>query len=247
MKVKACRFDLDGTVLYTLESIALAGNRMLESMGYAGRPVEEYRYYCGDGSDNLVKRVLGVSEGLIPVSVLEDESADWTRITEALPYSRERIEAGSALNRRFLAEQPLYRVHPYEGMPEALSALKEMGLRLAVFSNKPDASAKAAIKGAYGGLFDHVQGQTEGIPIKPDPAGALLTAEALRADPSECVYFGDTWTDMRTGKSAGMYTAGVLWGYRPAAELSANGADALVRSPDEIPDLIRRLSRVRTG
>lgn len=215
--IKACIFDLDGTILYTLESIALAGNRMLEELGLPAQPLPDYRYHCGDGSDNLVSRCLRAAGG----------------------YTDENFRAGCMLNRKFLAENPLYKVTPYEGLPEVLSALRKDGIRLAVFSNKPDDAAKSAVYGTYGEeLFDVVMGQLPGIPIKPDPSGAILIADELDADPEECVYFGDTWTDMKTGKAAGMKTVGVLWGYRGEKELLENGADALIGDPREIPIMI---------
>ena len=211
--IRAAVFDLDGTVLYTLESVALAGNRMLEALGLPAQPVSDYRYFCGDGSDNLVRRCLRAAGG----------------------YTEENYRKGCILNPRFLAEQPLYQVKPYDGITEALTELKERGIRLAVFSNKPDAATQAAIRGCFGDLFNVVRGQVPGTPIKPDPAGALAVASAMGARPEECLYFGDTWTDMKTGKAAGMRTIGVLWGYRDEKELTDNGADDLISSPSEIP------------
>lgn len=214
--IKACIFDLDGTAIYTLESIALAGNRMLRELGLPEQPVDDYRYYCGDGSENLVKRCLK------KVGACTDEN----------------VRAGNILNRKFLAEQPLYHARAYEGLPEVLEDLKEKGIALAVFSNKPDDAAKSAVSGIYGDLFDAVQGQTAEIPIKPDPTGALSIAAQLKVRPEECLYLGDTWTDMRTGKAAGMLTAGVLWGYRDEKELLENGADLILTKPEEIPEVV---------
>lgn len=216
MNVRACIFDLDGTILYTLDSIALAGNRMLRELGFPEQPVDDYRYYCGDGADNLVKRCLKKVDG----------------------YTEENFRSGCILNRKFLAEQPSYGVHPYEGMQEILQELKKQGIRLAVFSNKPDDAAQEAVEGSYGDLFDIVRGQIRGIPIKPDPRGALYIAQELEVSPGQCLYFGDTWTDMQTGKSAGMETIGVLWGYRDERELVDNGADRIIREPAEILTLI---------
>ena len=212
-KMRACIFDLDGTILYTLESIALAGNRMLEQLGFPPQPVEDYRYYCGDGASVLVKRVLTKVGGL----------------------TEENLKSGDLLNRAFLAEKPLYHVKPYDGIPEALASLKERGILLAVCSNKPHEAAQQVIPGMFGDLFAHVQGQTPTIPTKPDPQIALRTAEELGVKPEECVYFGDTWTDMQTGRAAGMRTVGVLWGYRDRKELTDNGAEILIERPEEIP------------
>lgn len=213
--IKACIFDLDGTVLYTLESIALAGNRMLKELGYAPQPVDDYRYYCGDGSDELVKRCLKKVGG----------------------FTAENFAAGKILNRKFLADQPSYGVHPYEGMEAVLRILKDRGLGIAVVSNKPDEAAQLAVRDAYGDLFDRVQGQGKGIPVKPDPTGALKTAAAFGVKPEECLYFGDTWTDMQTGTNAGMHTVGVLWGYRDRQELEENGAERVLEAPKDILEL----------
>ncbi len=211
--IRAAVFDLDGTVLYTLDSIALAGNRMLKALGLPEQPVDDYRYFCGDGSDTLVERCLRAAGG----------------------YTEENLRKGRILNPKFLAEQPLYGVKPYDGIPEALAALKERGIRLAVFSNKPDGPAQSVIRGCFGDLFDIVRGQVPGTPVKPDPAGALAILAELRVSPEESLYFGDTWTDMRTGRAAGMRTVGVLWGYRDEKELAENGADRIISSPGEIP------------
>ena len=235
---RACLFDLDGTILHTLESIARAGNLMLIDLGFSPRPVDEYRFYCGDGSDNLVRRTLGVCMGQIPESALADPCADWRALTARVRVDEELVRKGSERNRFHLKEQPLYGAYRYAGMQEALVKLKNRKIRLAVCSNKPDEAAQEAVRGAYGSIFDHVQGQTADLPIKPDPAIALSAAAALGVSPSECLYFGDTWTDMRTGKAAGMFTVGVLWGYRSREELTANGADALISSPEEIPLLV---------
>lgn len=216
--IRACIFDLDGTILYTLDAIAKAGNRMLEELGYDPQPVDDYRYYCGDGSDNLVRRCLKKVGG----------------------DTEENIQAGFILNRKFLAQDPNYHVRPYPGMPEALQTLKERGIRIAVVSNKPDDAAQLTVRAQYGDLFDHVQGQNREVPIKPDPTGALRTAIALGAAPSECLYFGDTWTDMKTGNNAAMHTIGVLWGYRDEKELRENGADLIISKPAEIPPLTLR-------
>lgn len=210
--IKAAIFDLDGTLLYTLDSIARAGNRMLEALGFPPRPIDEYRYYIGDGADNLVRRVLKVQGGLTP----------------------ENEKEGCRINRAYLAEDPLYNVKPYEGIEDALKGLRERGIRLAVFSNKPDAQTKEVIETFFPGTFDCVRGQIQGFPVKPDPTGALKVARELGVSPSDFVYFGDSGTDMRTGKGAGMYTVGVLWGYRTREELEENGADRVIGGTGEI-------------
>lgn len=223
MDTRLCIFDLDGTILYTLDSIARAGNRMLRELGRPEQPVDSYRYFCGDGSDILTRRALAASGG----------------VTE------EDLARGCILNRKYIAEYASYHVRPYEGIPEALEALRAAGETLAVFSNKPHEAAGPAVRNAFGdGLFSHIRGQIAGIPPKPAPDGALGIARHFGARPEDCLYFGDSRTDMRTGRAAGMYTVGVLWGYRDEKELVDNGADELVRTPSE---LVTAAARFRAG
>lgn len=220
MMIKACMFDLDGTILYTLESITKAGNRMLRELGFEKQPKEDFRSYCGDGADTLVSKALMRAGG----------------------YNRENFDAAIILYRKFLAEDPLYRTVPYEGMPEVLKSLKDAGYFLAVNSNKPDESTVKAVAGGYPeGTFDAVHGQRKGVPVKPDPAGAVMTAKELGVLPEECCYIGDMTIDIRTGKSAGMKTIAVTWGYQDEEDLIACGADHIVRSPEEIPELLKKI------
>ena len=118
---------------------------------------------------------------------------------------------------------------------ELTSKAKELGLKIAVVSNKPDAQAKKTVEYVFGaGYFDTVIGEQEGVPKKPDPSGALKAAKICGADPSECLYFGDTNTDMKTGKNAKMTTVGVLWGFRGREELAAFQPEFLLEKPLDI-------------
>ncbi len=210
-------FDLDGTILYTLDSIARAGNRMLRELGFPAQPLEDYRDYCGDGADQLVARALVKAKGYIP----------------------ENVEAGQVLYRMFLAEDPLFKVVPYSGMKDALDALKASGIKIFVFSNKPDDSAKKAVIGAYGPLyFDEIRGQRNGFPAKPSPEGALEMLNKYQIKAEECFYIGDMGIDIKTGKNAGMPAVGVLWGYRDREELETYGADYIIGKPEELLPLV---------
>ena len=123
-------------------------------------------------------------------------------------------------------------------MPETLKLLKQNGVKLGVCSNKPHEAAVKVVERMFGNqIFDMVMGQSDSIRKKPAPDGPLKIAEAFGVSPKECMYLGDSGTDMQTGKAAGMYTVGVLWGYREKEELLENGADALVESPEDILDL----------
>jgi phosphoglycolate phosphatase len=138
-----------------------------------------------------------------------------------------------------MQEDPCYKAVPYDHIQWALGELKASGVKIAVFSNKPHASAVKVVETIFGrGVFDHVQGQTDRIPIKPDPAGLYEILKKFGAGTEECLYFGDTNTDMMTGRNAGVTTVGVSWGFRPRRELEEYKADIIIDSAREIPELL---------
>lgn len=215
--VKACIFDLDGTLADTVESIAHAVNRTLEYYGFAPRPVEEYNFYAGDGMNMCIKRALAAAG---------DPEGKY-------------LEKATPLMRKWFAEDPLYRAKPYEGIIEVIRELKQKGIKVAVFSNKPHLQAVDVVETLFDKeLFEAIQGQTDIIPRKPAPDGALAIAKQFGVSTEECLYFGDTNTDMDTGRAAGMYTVGVTWGFRPREELIAHHADVLIDTPAEILKIV---------
>ena len=178
---KICIFDLDGTLASTQESIARPVNMTLALYGLPAQPVEAFNYFAGDGLKNSLKRAL-IASGDNDVSHLE----------EGLPKCR-----------AWMKEDPVYHVKPYDHMLWALEELKKHGVKIAVFSNKPHESAIGVVETVFGkGLFDHIQGQTDLIPIKPDPAGVFEILEKFGVEKDECLYFGDTNTDMLTAHNA---------------------------------------------
>lgn len=214
---KVAIFDLDGTLTDTLESMAVAGNKTLESVGLEKRSVEEYKYFAGDGADTLVRRML--------VAAGDSEC--------------KLFDKAYNLYRKEFAIDCTYKVKTYDGIMEMVKQMKDKGMKLAVLSNKPHARAVEVVYKFFGeGLFDIVQGQVDGVAKKPDPQGALLIAKKLGVETNECLYVGDTDVDMKTGKSADMFTVGVLWGFRDEEELRTNGADRIVSKPSEIIDLL---------
>ena len=215
--IHGCIFDLDGTLLYTLQSMAVPANRMLQELSLKEQPVENYRYYCGDGADNLVRRVLAASGD--PEAKLFDQ---------AYP-----------LYMKYFNDDPMLGVTRFPGIGETLEQMKQMGIGLAVCSNKPDEAAGRVIADMFPGIFTTVIGQSDAIRRKPAPDTPLMAAARLGVTPGECMYVGDSGTDMRTGKAAGMFTVGVLWGYRDLQELQENGADETIREP---ADLLRFLT-----
>lgn len=215
---KVCIFDLDGTLADTLVSIAYNANRALEAFGLQTHPIQKYRYFAGDGADELIRRSLRESG---------DENLEhYTQVRE--------------IYREFFRKDCLYQVKPFDGMVETLKIIKKQGVKIAVLSNKPHENSIKVVETLFGeGFFDYIQGQQEGIPRKPSPVGALHIAEIFGVQPYECLYFGDTNTDMHTGKSAGMKTVGVTWGFREKKELEESGADLLIDHPSEIAELIK--------
>ena len=210
--IKACIFDLDGTLADTLESMAYVANEIMQKYGLKTLPTDTFRYYSGEGADMLMQRAL-------------KDAGD----KELIHY-----EEGRRLYREMFAADPMYKVVPYEGMQETLKELKKRGIRLAVCSNKPHPAAVKVIAQLYGDDFDMVLGQSDAIRRKPAPDGPLMIAGKFGVRPEECMYVGDTSTDMKTGKAAGMFTVGALWGFRDREELNANGADLVAEHPTDL-------------
>ena len=147
----------------------------------------------------------------------------------------EQAQAAVARYRERYLPVGIYECTLYPGIPELLHALAERGLKLAVLSNKPDADTKNVISHFFPDVpFSVVRGQVEGVPVKPDKAGALLVAEQLGIAPADFLYLGDTKVDMTCACSAGMNPVGVLWGFRTAQELLDNGAKVLIAHPMEL-------------
>lgn len=214
---KAVIFDLDGTLSDSIHSIKYCTDRTVAPYGFGPFSVEQYKYFVGDGAANLVKRALaagGDTQGV-------------------------HFEEAFARYKELFTVDCMYEVKPYAGIPELLEALKKRGVKLAVLSNKPHAETIRVIETLFGqGCFDVIQGQVDGVPIKPDPAGAIRVLEQLGMTAEEVLYLGDTATDMKTGKGAGAYTVGALWGFRKREELEEHHADAIIAHPSELLQII---------
>jgi phosphoglycolate phosphatase len=195
--------------------MAYVANTIMKQFHLKELPVDNFRYYCGEGANMLMRRCL-------------KDAGD----EELLHY-----EEGQRIYREMFAADPMYHVRHYPGMPETIQELKKLGMRLAVCSNKPHPAAVKVIETMFGDAFELVLGQSSEIPRKPAPDGPLYIAKQLGALPEECMYIGDTRTDMLTGKSAGMFTVGALWGFRTLEELESSGADAIAETPEDLLDL----------
>ena len=217
--MKAAIFDLDGTLLDSIEDITAASNRVYEPLGLGAFSNDEMKTLVGDGAEELIRRVF---------------------------LSRGRPAPNDALVAEILADyrreyQACWREHTraYDGIPELLAGLARRGLKTAVLSNKSDiftGRMTSALLPAH--RFDIVRGARPGVPLKPDPAPALAIAAELGVPAAACAFVGDTNVDMKTGHAAGMLAVGALWGFRTAEELLANGADVLIASPEELLGLL---------
>lgn len=207
-------FDLDGTLVNTLEDLGGCCNRALDACGLAPHPIDSYRHFVGDGVDTLIRRILPAEAG--------EEAFERVRGLYTTYYQAGYLDAS----------------HPYAGMPQTLEKLKEAGVHLAVCSNKPHNVAVKMVETLYPGMFDMIFGKREGIPKKPDPTAVKEILNVQGISPSEAVYIGDSNVDVFTGHNAGLYAIGCAWGFRGEEELSQAGADAIVQTPAELCPLL---------
>jgi phosphoglycolate phosphatase len=213
MTFKAVVFDLDGTLLDTIEDLTDSMNAALARMGYPGKTIEESKKLVGDGLKTFVQRAL-------PAEAVDDPVA----ITRLKDLMRAEYSVRDAVKTRL-----------YEGIPELLDALNRREIPMAVLSNKPhDATLAVMAKFFSRWRFQVIYGARDGVPVKPDPSAALEIARKLDIAPVEIAYVGDTNTDMLTANAAGMFAIGALWGFRTAEELRANGAKVLIGQPLEL-------------
>lgn len=210
MKYDVVIFDMDGTILNTLEDLAAGLNHALERNGLPRRTREEVRRFVGNGIRKLVER--GVPAGTA-VSVVDKVQASFTEY---------------------------YRVHcadttrPYDGIPELIRTLRQKGCRIAVVSNKPDYGVQELCKKYFNGLFDFAVGEREGIRKKPAPDSVNEVLKKVACPPEKAVYVGDSEVDVETARSAGVACVCVDWGYRDRAFLAACGAKRVVSDAKEL-------------
>lgn len=211
--IKCCIFDLDGTLLYTLKTITYYLNNALRANRVEGITEEQCRVFIGNGARTLVKRALkanGIEDEELAHKVWFEYNRDYNKNT-------------------------LYLTEAYDGIPELIAELKRRGIILGVLSNKPDDTTCTIIAEKFDGYFDTVHGGRDEIPLKPAPDGLLKLMEELSVSPDEVMYLGDTGVDILTGKGAKVKkTVGVAWGYHPAEELLAQGADLIVDTPLDV-------------
>lgn len=217
MNYPAIIFDLDGTLLDTIDDLAFSMNAVLKSYGFPIHEVDKYKLMVGDGMEMLARRA-------IPANHRDDGTvAECSkRMSEIYAQNWDRS------------------TKPYPGIESMLTDLGRKGVRMAILSNKPHDFTRMVVSQLLGNWeFEQVWGAREGVPKKPDPSAALEIARTMSLSPSTFLYCGDTGTDMKTAVGSGMRAVGVLWGFRDAHELTANGAHMLLKKPQDILQLLQ--------
>jgi len=212
MNFKAVIFDLDGTLLNTLEDLADATNMVLRNLGYREHDLQAYKYFVGNGIEPLVKRALPESQ-----------------------RNEENLRRCVELMKSEYARRWTNKSRPYPGIPELLEGFITSGYQLNILSNKADEATQRIVAELLSRWrFNTVLGATAATPKKPDPTAALSIAEHCGISPRQTLFLGDTSIDMQTARACGMYGIGVLWGFRPAEELIAGGARMLITVPQDL-------------
>lgn len=216
-KCKAVVFDLDGTVMNTLDSLAYCSNEVLKLFGKPPIETEKYKYFVGNGAGKLVERFL------------EHSNLSVSEYYEKAKHSYMDI----------FSKHKDYKVMVYEGLYPVLLELKRQGIKMGVYTNKPDKEAKAILNTIFGeDLFDEIRGDRDGKQLKPDPYAVIEWSKKWEINTEEILYLGDTDTDMQTGRAANAYTVGVSWGFRDRMELLKNGAYDVIDEPEWILNYI---------
>ena len=216
IKYRAAIFDLDGTLLDTLEDIADAANIVLSRFGFPQHDLQTYKYFVGEGIKKLVQRAL-------PQEKFEEDF-----ITHCVTLMRAEYSKTWTKKTRL-----------YPEVPDILDSLTNQVIKMAILSNKPDDFTKEMVANfLMKWQFSIIQGEKPFVPKKPDPSAALGIAENLKLPPRTFLFLGDSEVDMKTALAAGMYPVGVLWGFRTAEELIASGAKVLIKNSADLINII---------
>lgn len=221
---KCCIFDLDGTLIDSIKAISHTCNLTLNK--YNLGPIEEndYKIYVGEGYKKLVERAL-----------IHCGDKDLANYEDALITYMDYFKIHC-----------MHEVVPYDGITNMLEFLKKNNIKVAILSNKPHERTIDNVNGVFGNdYFDRVSGEVKDIKRKPDPQGAIITAKELGVLPQDCLYIGDTDTDMKTGIAAKMDTVGVTWGFRNRKELSAYNPKYIIDRPEEIISILKESNNIK--
>ncbi|NLJ82153.1 MAG: HAD family hydrolase [Bacteroidales bacterium] len=212
MKPKLIIFDLDGTLLNTLEDLADSGNYILSKYGFNQHSLDDYRYFVGNGIYKLVERIL-------PENKREKTFVEEVRSEFMSYYDQHKAD----------------KTAPYQGIIELLEELQQRGIQMAIASNKAQEAMDPLVEFYFPTVtFAAVFGQRTGIPTKPNPDIVFDILNKTNISKSDTLYVGDTAVDMQTAKSAGVKSVGVLWGFRPKEELVQAQAELIIEKPEEL-------------
>ena len=208
-------FDLDGTLLNTLEDLADAGNWVCRRNGWPEHTLEEYRTMVGHGLSDLVRKFSpeGYRSPLLMMNTLAQFS-------------------------EYYGQHNMDKTRPYAGMTELTAELGRRGVNMAVYSNKADDFSRQIVEHYFPGVFTLVRGKVRGVPVKPDPTGVRQVLTELGADPAGTLFVGDSSVDIRTAHNAGLAACGVTWGFRSRESLTDAGADFLADTPEQLSAVI---------
>ncbi len=203
-------FDMDGTLLDTLDDLTDAVNAALAACGYPLRTKEEVRFFVGNGVGRLMKEA-------VPKGTSETDLEDCLQAFKA-----------------HYAQHWQDKTVPYEGIKELLTDLKVRGIKLAVISNKYEQAVLQLCRDYFPGSFDTARGERAGVPRKPAPDAIYAILEELGTEKEKALYVGDSEVDMATAKNAGLTAVGVTWGFRDRQLLLERGADYIIDQPSEL-------------
>ena len=217
MIYKAAIFDMDGTLVNTLEDLADSVNEMLEIYNFPQRTLDEVRQFVGNGARKLMER-----------SLPAEKSSDKNFVDDAL----------ETYNKCY-SRQVLNKTKPYAGIMELLTQLQKKNIPLGICTNKQNFAAQIIAEKILSPIkFQKVFGDEKNQPRKPNPTRPLEISKSFGVEPAEVAYFGDTAVDMETANNAGFLPVGVTWGFRPESELQESGAKIIIHSPQEIFNFI---------
>lgn len=214
-KYDAWLFDMDGTVLDTLEDLKNSVNYMLKSKGMAERNSEEIRRFLGYGFVNLLK------------SSLEYE------------ISEEEFEECKKTYQEYYAVHCTDETKPYDGIIDVLTKLKENGVKIALVSNKHESAVMSLNERYFGGMFDEVSGDREGVNRKPAPDSVYIVLEKLGISKEKALFIGDSEVDSKTAQNAGVDFVGVTWGFRDKEQLIKSGASDFADKPSDLLEFLQ--------
>ena len=215
---KCCIFDLDGTLINSIKAIAYSCNLTLKKYNLGPIDEDTYKILVGDGYKKLIERAL----------------------IHCGDNNLENYEDALVTYMEYFKINCMHEVKAYDGIHDMLDFLKKNNIKIAVLSNKPHAQTVENVDSIFGnGYFDNISGEKTNVKRKPDPEGAIIIANELDVNPCECLYIGDTNTDMKTGISACMDVVGVTWGFRDRKELESFNPKYVIDHPSEIIDIVK--------